>query len=54
MPTALDRWFIDAILVHEEALLRYLQRNWPHRDELHDLRQEVYARVYQAAGKGLP
>ena len=54
MPTALDRWFIDAVLVHEEALLRYLQRNWPHRDELHDLRQEVYARVYQAAGKGLP
>ncbi|QIL19605.1 sigma-70 family RNA polymerase sigma factor [Thermomonas sp. HDW16] len=54
MPTVLDRWFIEAILVHEEALLRYLQRSWPHRDEVHDLRQEVYARVYEAAGKALP
>jgi RNA polymerase sigma-70 factor (ECF subfamily) len=54
MQTVLDRWFIDAILVHEEALVRYLQRNCPHRDDVHDLRQEVYARVYQAAGKALP
>ena len=54
MPAALDRWFIEAILVHEEALLRYLQRSWPHRDEVHDLRQEIYARVYEAARKALP
>ena len=54
MPTALDRWFIEAILVHEEALLRYLLRSWPQRDEVHDLRQEIYTRVYEAAGKALP
>jgi RNA polymerase sigma-70 factor (ECF subfamily) len=54
MPTVLDRWFIEAILVHEEALLRYLLRSWPHRDDVHDLRQEIYARVYEAAGKALP
>ena len=29
-------------------------RCWPHRDEIHDLRQEIYARVYEAAGKALP
>ena len=54
MPAAHDAWFIREILVHEEALLHYLARNWPHRDELHDLRQEIYARVYEAAGKALP
>ena len=49
-----DRWFAEQVLVHEEALLRYLQRCWPHRDEVRDLRQEIYARVYEAAGKALP
>ncbi|MEG3050456.1 MAG: sigma factor, partial [Thermomonas sp.] len=54
MQAALDRWFIDEILVHEGALVRYLQRCWSRRDEIHDLRQEVYARVYEAAAKSLP
>jgi RNA polymerase sigma-70 factor (ECF subfamily) len=50
----LDDWFVREILVHEDALMRYLRRCWPRRDELHDLRQEVYCRVYEAAGKALP
>ncbi len=50
----LDEWFVREILAHEDALMRYLRRCWPHRDELHDLRQEVYCRVYEAAGKALP
>ena len=54
MPLPLDDWFAEEILVHEEALLHFLARAWPHRDELHDLRQEVYVRVYEAAGKALP
>ena len=54
MPTPLDDWFADEILVHEEALLHFLARAWPQRDELHDLRQEIYVRVYEAAGKALP
>src|SRR5690606_9917767 len=54
MPSALDHWFATEILVHEEALLRYLRRCWPHQSEIHDLRQEVYVRVYEAAGKALP
>ncbi len=40
--------------MHEQALAYYLRRCWPHRDELHDLRQEVYVRVYESAGKALP
>jgi RNA polymerase sigma factor (sigma-70 family) len=54
MQTPLDDWFVREILIHEEALTRYLQRNWPHRDDVHDLRQEVYVRVYEAASKALP
>ena len=54
MPVPLDDWFADEILVHEEALLHFLARAWPQRDEVHDLRQEIYVRVYEAAGKALP
>lgn len=53
MPATLDRWFAEEILVHEDALLRYLVR-CGHREDAHDLRQDVYARVYQAAGRQLP
>ena len=54
MSPALDAWFVGEILVHEAALTRYLLRSWPQRDDVHDLRQETYARVYEAAGKALP
>lgn len=54
MQAELDRWFVAHILVHEEALVRYLQRSWPQREEIVDLRQELYARVYEAARKALP
>ena len=49
-----DRWFVEEILIHEEALTRLLVRHWPQRHELHDLRQELYTRVYEAAAKALP
>lgn len=54
MSTELDDWFVREILVHERALALFLQRSWPHRDELHDLRQEAYARVYEAAARSRP
>ena len=54
MPAALDAWFTREILVHEAALVSFLCRHWPRRDEVADLRQEVYARVYTAVGKALP
>jgi RNA polymerase sigma-70 factor (ECF subfamily) len=50
----LDHWFVNQILIHETALLRYLHRHWSHPDEVPDLRQELYARVYEAAAKVLP
>ena len=54
MPTEFDDWFVREILAHERALALFLQRSWAHRDELHDLRQEVYARVYEAASRSRP
>jgi RNA polymerase sigma factor (sigma-70 family) len=54
MDESLDHWFAREILAHEGSLVRYLLRMWPNRDEVHDLRQEVYVRVYEAAGKSRP
>ncbi|HEY6543706.1 MAG TPA: sigma-70 family RNA polymerase sigma factor [Dokdonella sp.] len=54
MATDLDDWFVREILAHERALVQYLQRCWPQRDEHHDLLQEVYARVHEAAGRTRP
>ncbi len=54
MNEALNDWFAREILAHEAALVRYLTRLWPNREDIHDLRQEIYMRVYEAAGKSLP
>lgn len=54
MRDPLDLWFKREILPHEAALLRYLSRIWRQPDEIGDLRQEIYARVYEAAGKSRP
>src|SRR5690349_4250793 len=54
MDEALDTWFKRQILSHEESLVRFLSRVWPRRDELDDIRQETYARVYEAAKRARP
>lgn len=46
---SLNLWFAREVLVHEAALLRYLSRVWPNRSDIHDLRQDIYIRVYEAA-----
>lgn len=46
---SLNAWFKREILVHEAALVRYLTRNWRNREEIHDLRQETYIRIFEAA-----
>jgi RNA polymerase sigma factor (sigma-70 family) len=45
----LDTWFKREILVHEESLVRYLYRTWPRPQEVYDLRQDIYVRVYESA-----
>lgn len=54
MEDSLDAWFAREILSHEESFVRYLTRVWPNRDDIHDLRQEVYIKVYEAAVRGRP
>jgi RNA polymerase sigma factor (sigma-70 family) len=51
---ALNTWFAREILVHEAALVRYLKRAWPNSQEIPDLRQEIYVRVYEAAKETRP
>ena len=51
---ALDHWFITQILPHEGALMRYLARVWRNRAEHADIRQEIYARLLESAGRQLP
>lgn len=53
-PEELNRWFVDEVLPLEGVLERYLRRNWRDADEIADLRQEVYARVYDGCAKGRP
>jgi RNA polymerase sigma-70 factor (ECF subfamily) len=54
MEETLEAWFIREILAHEEALVRYLSRHWPKQDEILDLRQETYIRVYETAHVSRP
>jgi RNA polymerase sigma factor (sigma-70 family) len=54
MDEAFNTWFKREILAHEEILMRFLCRVWPRRDERDDIRQETYARVYEAAQKARP
>jgi RNA polymerase sigma factor (sigma-70 family) len=54
MEEPLDSWFKREILSHEEILMRFLSRVWRRRDEVPDIRQESYARVYEAAQKSRP
>ncbi|GGY97161.1 RNA polymerase sigma factor [Pseudoduganella plicata] len=54
MPTDLDDWFIREVLPVEPFLMRYLRSNWRDAGDWPDMRQEVYARVYEAARNRLP
>lgn len=54
MDEAIDTWFTREILAHEASLVRYLTRVWPHREEIFDLRQEIYVKVYEASAKARP
>ncbi len=51
---AVSAWFIREILPLEAILMHYLQSNWRNASDIPDLRQEVYARVLQAARERIP
>lgn len=51
---ALDNWFVQEVLPLEPMLIGFLRRNCRESDDIVDLRQDVYVRVYEAAEAGLP
>lgn len=54
MGEPIDTWFKREILAHEAMLVRFISRLWPRHDEIADIRQETYARVYEAARQARP
>ena len=50
----IDQWFMREVLPLEPMLTRFLRRNWRNEAEISDLRQEVYARLYEAAQRERP
>ena len=50
----LRAWFVREVVPLEPELMQYLQHNWRNRSDIADLRQEVYARVFDAARSELP
>jgi RNA polymerase sigma factor (sigma-70 family) len=50
----LKTWFFREVLPLEPALMRFLRRNWRREADILDLRQELYARVYDSARQALP
>lgn len=51
---SIDDWFMQEVLPLEAMLTRFLQRNWRNEAEISDLRQEAYARIYEAARRERP
>jgi len=47
-------WFVREVLPLEPILMSYLRHHWPDKTEIEDLRQEVYARVHEAARNKIP
>lgn len=47
-------WFVREVLPMEAMLMHYLHQNWRNKSDIEDLRQEVYARVCEAAQKEVP
>jgi RNA polymerase sigma factor (sigma-70 family) len=50
----LDDWFMREVLPLEPMLTRFLRRKWRNEAEISDLRQDAYARVYEAALRERP
>lgn len=53
-PSQAEEWFVTEVLPLERTLERFLRRNWRAEDDIADLRQEVYARVFVASSGGRP
>jgi RNA polymerase sigma factor (sigma-70 family) len=49
-----DLWFTKEVLPLEAALMQFLNRHWHNKNEIADLRQEVYVRLLDSAQTKIP
>lgn len=49
-----EAWFIREVLPLEAALMQFLRRSWRNQNEIDDLCQEIYVRVFEAANERIP
>jgi len=49
-----DLWFVAEVLPLEAALTQFLLHNWRNKNDIEDLLQDIYVRVYEAALKQIP
>lgn len=49
-----NAWFVREVLPLEAILMHYLRRHWPDKNEIEDLRQDIYVRVHEAARIKIP
>lgn len=50
----LKAWFVREVLPLEASLVQFLRHSWRHGDDIADLRQDVYVRVFEAARHEIP
>lgn len=50
----LKAWFIREVLPLEASLTQFLRHSWPHAEDIDDICQDVYVRVFEAAQKTIP
>ena len=51
---AVKDWFVHEVLPLEAMLMHFLQQNWRNKSDHEDFRQDIYARVLDAAKLGIP
>jgi RNA polymerase sigma-70 factor (ECF subfamily) len=51
---ALNAWFCSEVLPLEEALMRFIRRNWRIAEDVIELRQDIYERSLNGARVALP
>lgn len=52
--TDVRAWFIREVLPLESDLMQFLHRNWRRKDDILDLRNDIYVQIYQSAQKRFP
>ncbi len=50
----LKAWFVSEVLPLEQALMQFLQSNWRRAEDIADMRQDIYLRLFEAAKREIP